>query len=211
MNLNELRKSPLFEGLSDEELQRLMNMAEPRFLQAGDILMRQGEPGDAAYVVMRGEVEIQKQAGQSVIKIDVRNPGDGVGEMALWSRASRNATVMAKTDGVALRIPPEAFEALLESSSTAAMAVLRWVMARLTQNESLLHQQEKMAALGTLSAGLAHELNNPAASARRNAAELGRTLVKLQALNHQIESKAVQENLDGWLDSFMQEASRRFS
>ena len=211
MNLKDLRKSPLFEGLSDEELQHLMDMAEPVSLRAGDVLMRQGDPGDAAHVVIRGEFEIQKQSGQSLIKIDVRNPGDVVGEMALLSRASRTATVVAKTDGETLRIPPEAFEELLLSSSTAAMAVLRWVMARLNQNESLLHQQEKMAALGTLSAGLAHELNNPAASAQRNAAELGRTLVKLQTLNHKIESRALQENLVGWLDSFMREATYRFS
>jgi signal transduction histidine kinase len=211
MNLNDLRKSPLFEGLSDEELQRLMDMAEPVPLRAGDVLMRQGDLGDAAYVVIRGEFEVQKQSGQSMIKIDVRSPGDVVGEMALLSRTSRTASVIAKTDGETLRIPSEAFEELLTSSSTAALAVLRWVMARLAQNESLLHQQEKMAALGTLSAGLAHELNNPAASAQRNAAELGRTLVKLQVLNHQIESMALKENLAGWLDTFMQEATRRFS
>ena len=211
MNLNDLRKSPLFQGLSDEELQRLMDMAEPVSLRAGDVLMRQGEAGDSAYVVIEGELEVQKQAGQSLIKIDVRNPGDVVGEMALLSRASRNATVVAKTDGETLRIPPEAFESLLASSSTAAMAVLRWVIARLSQNESLLHQQEKMAALGTLSAGLAHELNNPAASAQRNAAELARTLVRLQSLTHQIEGMALQENQADWLDAFMQEASHRFS
>lgn len=211
MNLNDLRKSPLFEGLSDEELQRLMDMGEPVSLRAGDILMKQGDAGDAAYVVVRGEFEIQKQSGQSVIKIDVRNPGDVVGEMALLSRATRNASVIAKTDGETLRIPPEAFEALLSSSSTAAMAVLRWVMARLTQNESLLHQQEKMAALGTLSAGLAHELNNPAAAAQRSAAELNKNLVKLQALTHEIESIAFRENQTAWLDQFMREASQSFT
>ena len=210
MNLNDLRKSPLFTGLSDEELQRLMDMAEPVSLRAGDVLMRQGDLGDAAYVILQGEFEIQKQSGQSLIKIDVRNQGDVVGEMALLSRTTRTATVVAKTDGQTLRIPAKAFEELLLSSSTAAMAVLGWVMARLNQNESLLHQQEKMAALGTMSAGLAHELNNPAAAAQRNAAELGRTLVKLQALNHRIESRALQKNLAGWLNSFMQEASRRF-
>ena len=211
MNLNDLRKSPLFAGLSDEELRRLVDMAEPVSLKAGDVLMRQGDPGDAAYVVIQGEFEISKQSGQMMIKIDVRNPGDVVGEMALLSRDSRTATVIAKTDGETLRIPSQAFEALLESSSTAAMAVLRWVMARLRQNESLLHQQEKMAALGTLSAGLAHELNNPAAAAQRNAAELGKTLVKLQTLNYQIEAMALRENQSKWLEAFLREVSRRFS
>ena len=76
MNLNDLRKSPLFQGLSDEELKRLMDMGELIVLRAGEILIKQGDLGDSAYVVVSGEFEIQKQAGQSLIKIDVRNPGD---------------------------------------------------------------------------------------------------------------------------------------
>jgi signal transduction histidine kinase len=211
MNLSDLRKSPLFQGLSDDELKRLVDMADPFSLRAGETLIRQGELGDAAYVVIHGEFEVQKQSGQSLIKIDVRNPGDVVGEMALLSSAPRNATVLAKTDAEALRIPKDAFEKLLLSSTTAAMAVLHWVMARLTQNESLLHQQEKMAALGTMSAGLAHELNNPAAAAQRSAAELNKALVRLQILTHQIETLALRENQADWLELFMQESSRRFS
>ena len=148
MNLNDLRKSPLFQDLSDEELQQLMDMAEPVSLHAGDVLIKQGEAGDAAYVILNGEFEIHKQAGQSLIKIDVRNPGDVVGEMALLSQAPRSATVISKTDSETLRIPQEAFEKLLASSSTAALAVLHWVMARLTQNEALLHQQEKNGSAG---------------------------------------------------------------
>ena len=52
MNLNDLRKSPLFQGLSDEELQQLMDMAEPVSLRAGEILIRQNDLGEAAYVVI---------------------------------------------------------------------------------------------------------------------------------------------------------------
>jgi signal transduction histidine kinase len=210
MNLHDLRKSPLFQGLSDDELQKLMDMAEPFSLRAGDVLIRQGESGDSAYVIMRGEFEVQKQTGQSLIKIDVRNPGDVVGEMALLSRAPRNATLIAKTDGEVLRIPQEAFETLLRSSSTAARAVLHWVMSRLTQNESLLHQQEKMAALGTMSAGLAHELNNPAAAAQRSASQLKDSQSRWLTLIHQIESAAIQQGQTDWLNDFIQEATRRF-
>jgi len=210
MNLHDLRKSPLFQGLSDEELQKLMDMAEPVSLRAGDILIKQGELGDAAYVLLKGDFEVQKQSGQSLIKIDVRNPGDVVGEMALLSRAPRSASVIAKTDGEALRIPQEAFEKLLSSSTTAAMAVLHWVMARLAQNESLLHQQEKMAALGTMSAGLAHELNNPAAAAQRSASQLKETQSKWLSLTHQFERVAFKEKKTDWLNDFMQEASHHF-
>jgi len=210
MNLQDLRKSPLFQGLSDDELQQLMDNAKPVSLHAGDILIKQGDPGDSAFVVIKGEFEIQKQTGQSLIKIDVRNPGDVVGEMALLSRAPRNATIISLTDSETLKIPQEAFENLLSTSSTAALAVLHWVMARLTQNESLLHQQEKMAALGTMSAGLAHELNNPAAAAQRSASELNKTLLKWQLLTHQIEAATFRENQVEWLNDLMQEASRRF-
>src|SRR6266508_5668553 len=117
MNLNDLRKSPLFYGLCDEEIKQLMDMAEPLFFRAGEILVKQGDPGDSAYVVIKGEFEIQKQSGQSLIKIDVRNPGDVVGEMALLARAPRSATVVSKTDSETLSIPKEAFEKLLLSSS----------------------------------------------------------------------------------------------
>jgi signal transduction histidine kinase len=206
MNIQDLRKSPLFNGLSDDELQQLMDNAKPVALSAGEVLMKQGDPGDSAFVVVKGEFAITKQSGQSVIKIDVRNAGDVLGEMALLSQAPRSATVTAVTDCEALCISQKVFEDLLSSSSTAALAVLHWVMSRLSQNDALLHQQERMAALGTLSA----ELNNPAAAAQRSASELNKTLLKWQSLTHQMEVMAVRENQMEWLDEFMKETSRRF-
>jgi signal transduction histidine kinase len=210
MNIPDLRKSPLFQDLSDAELKQLVAMAEPVSLRAGEMLIKQGEPGDSAFVILKGDFEVQKQTGQSLIKIDVRNPGDVVGEMALLSRAPRNASIIAKTDGETLRIPQEAFEKLLLSNTRAAMAILQWVMSRLTQNESLLHQQEKMAALGTMSAGLAHELNNPAAAAQRSASQLKENQSRWLRLTHEIERLALQEDRHEWLHGFIQEASRRF-
>lgn len=172
--------------------------------------MKQGDFGESAFVVLQGRFEIQKQSGQSLIKIDVRNPGDVLGEMALLSRSPRSASVIAVTDCETLCISQETFENLLSTSSTAALAVLHWVMARLSQNDALLHQQERMAALGTLSAGLAHELNNPAAAAQRSASELNKALLKWQTLTHEVESVAFKENQTEWLNNLMKEASHRF-
>ena len=211
MNLQDLRKSPLFEGLSDDELKHLMDNAKRVSLRAGDVLMKQGDFGDTAYVIVNGDLEVTKQSGQSVIKIDVRNPGDVLGEMALLSQSPRSATVTAVTDCETLCISKEVFDNLLSTSPSAAKAVLHWTMARLSQNDALLHQQERMAALGTFSAGLAHELNNPAAAAQRSASDLNRSLLKLQVLTHQIESKAFSDGQTEWLDSFMQDVTQRFS
>jgi signal transduction histidine kinase len=210
VNLQDLRKSPLFEGLSNQELQQLVDDATPVSLRAGETLLKQGDPGNTAYVVLKGGFEIQKQSGASLIKIDVRNPGEIIGEMALLSNSPRSATVVAIEDSEALCISQEVFEKLLSTSPSAALAVLHWIMARLSQNESLLHQQEKMAAIGTMSAGLAHELNNPAAAAQRSAALLRGAPGKWLRLTHQLEMQAFKENLSDWLNDFMREATRRF-
>jgi len=210
VNLQDLRKSPLFEGLSDNELKQLMDDAKPVSLRAGEVLMKQGDPGNTAFIVVQGGFEIQKQSGQSLIKIDVRGSGEIIGEMALLSQAPRSATVTAVVDSETLCISKEVFDNLLSTSPSAAKAVLHWIMARLSQNDALLHQQERMAALGTLSAGLAHELNNPAAAAQRSASLLKETQSKWLMLTHKIEAVAFKENKADWLNDFMQETSRRF-
>lgn len=210
MNLQNLRTSPLFEGLSDQELKQLMDNAQPVSIPAGEALMTQGETGDCAYIVLDGGFEIQKQSGQSIIKIDVRKPGEIIGEMALLSDSPRSATVVATCDSNTVCISQEDFERLLATSPTATLAVLHWVMSRLSQNESLLHQQEKMAALGTMSAGLAHELNNPAAAAQRSASMLLGAPAKWLNITHQLELEAFKENLSDWVNDFIKDATLRF-
>ena len=82
------------------------------------------------------------------------------------------ASVRAIRDSRVLAISRSAFYQMLSGNPSAVRAILRTLLSRQRSTEQLLVQQEKLAALGTLSAGLAHELNNPAAAARRSTSQL---------------------------------------
>lgn len=175
-----LRRLPLFSSLAEEDLERLCEMAEPLTARSGDVLIREGSPGDAVYIVVDGEFEVTKQAGEHELAITRRGLGEVIGEMSLLDDSPRSASVRALQDSHVLRIGRDAFEALLSASPSARKAILQSVGGRLRSIESTLMQHEKMAALGGLSAGLAHELNNPSAAIQRNADHLRDSLDEWQ-------------------------------
>ncbi|HEY5982975.1 MAG TPA: ATP-binding protein [Anaerolineales bacterium] len=178
MNRDFLRKLDLFAGLSDSDLDALAAQTEVLTIPAGAHLIEEGAPGDAAYIVVEGEFEVIKKSDVQNIVIAVRQSGEVFGEMALLDNAPRTATVRAVHESKVIAIRGDAFQALLAGSPTAALSMLKTVSLRLRQNEGLLRQTEKMAALGTLSAGLAHELNNPAAAVRRSAGQLRKAITE---------------------------------
>jgi signal transduction histidine kinase len=182
-----LRPLPLFAQLEEQDLDALTRLAEPRTLKAGDLLMEQDAPGDAMYVVLDGQFEVSKHSGKQDVLLGLRGSGEMLGEMALLEEAPRMASVRALSDSRVLAISRAAFYQLLADNSSAVLAILRTVIGRLRSTEGLLQQQEKMAALGTLSAGLAHELNNPAAAVMRSAGQLRDVLNKWQRISGDLE------------------------
>ena len=157
-----LRQIPLFSGLDDYALERLVAMSTEVTLKPGDYLMREDEMGDTMYVILEGRTQVRKLAGDAEVVLGERGPGEVLGEMSLLDQAPRVASVIALTPVRAMVIDQETFMALIDWSPSAARSVLKMFAQRIRSMQATLQQREKMASLGTLAAGIAHELNNPA-------------------------------------------------
>ncbi len=167
-----LRRIPLFAELSEQDFAWVADGGEPMDLAGGDLLASQGEPGDALFVIVSGELRVVKRSRTTDVPIALLGPGEIVGEMAIFEALPRNASLLAVSPTRVVRIGRDVILELLGTRPSATLSMLRTVLGRLRSTEGMLREREKLAALGTLSAGLAHELNNPAAAVQRSASLL---------------------------------------
>jgi signal transduction histidine kinase len=123
-------------------------------------------------LVVSGEVEVLKATGSRTTLLAVRSEGDVIGEMALLEAAPRSATVRARTPTELVSIPGGALDDLVTASPAAARAVFGLLTRRVRETNDRLRHQQRMAQLGVMTAGIAHELNNPAAAVQRAAGHI---------------------------------------
>jgi signal transduction histidine kinase len=166
-----LRGSRLFAELPEEDVAALAATSRTVDLAPGEVLMSEGSPPDAMYVVTEGELEVSRHAGGGDLLLNVCGPGDLIGELGVAHGRPRSATVRARGRVRVQRIGAEALDKLL-AHPPSARALLTATTRRLDREEGLLRQRERMAALGALAAGLLHEVNNPAAAVQRGASRL---------------------------------------
>jgi len=174
-----LKKVELFSNLPDEDLDRLCQMIDIVDLPQGAVLFQEGDLGDKAYIIKEGEIEIFKHSGDRYIQLAVRKPGEVIGEISMLESSPRSASGRARENSRLYTISHTVLGELLNTSPSAARVMLHTITSRLQSTELLLKQSEKMAQLGELTAGIAHELNNPAAAVRRGSAQLEEAVSRL--------------------------------
>jgi signal transduction histidine kinase len=166
-----LRSVPLFRQLSDEKLTWIHDHAEEVRLDAGTLIARQGDPPDGFYVVMEGETEWTRRVGQEDVFVVTLGEGTIFAELIMVLDAPYPTTGHAITDVGLLKLDVPSFWEMLRISPEVLRDILATSVERAELHESVSQQHGKLISLGTMAAGLAHELNNPAAAIGRSAAE----------------------------------------
>ena len=143
--LAELKSFPLLNRLSDEELSCLAAVMEERTFPAGTEILREGEPGDEMYLLLKGSVDVLKTTpfGDRYVTASLNDSYHCTfGEMALLDRGKRSATVLAKTDCRTLSLGYEAFQRFCREHPTIGLELLMSISVTLVhdlrmENENL--------------------------------------------------------------------------
>jgi signal transduction histidine kinase len=179
--LEHLRAIEPFNHLPPERLEWVCDRATSRQLPKGDYLVKEGDLTTTVYVIASGRLAIIRQSDGIPMPIGQHDAPGFIGEVPVLTDEPAPVTLQAMTDCQIHGIAGADFLTLLHECREFERTVFRLMQKRIRGLESFLRGREKMAALGTLSAGLAHELNNPAAALVRS---LSQVVPAMRELEH---------------------------
>jgi signal transduction histidine kinase len=169
MRAGELRSFSLFDGLTGDQLTELLDGSTEVRIQPGVDLFREGEHADFWWVLVDGAINLVRNIGREdtlVGKMDV--PGRWAGGFRAWDEHGVYlATGRGATGGRVLRVPAEVLRERFNAWFPLGRHLIEGVYHTARSIESTARQRDSLITLGRLSAGLAHEINNPAAAAAR--------------------------------------------
>lgn len=170
--------SRLFPVLEEDYLEGLKTCGEVLEIDSGEILYQEGDTEYCFYVVLSGQIKITKHLGIEEILVAIHHRGEFTGDLNMLTGGISQATACSTEPSQLIQF--QDFKALLKGYPRSIDLFIPALAERSKNLEVRLRHQEKLAELGKLSAGLAHELNNPAAAGSRAAKQLHSAIASLQ-------------------------------
>ncbi len=179
----ELLRVPAFADLPVDQIEWFIGQAQEFRFKAGDALMNAGDPADAMFVILEGQIQARGELGGETIIITVE-AGQVTGRLPFSRMKTFTFGTRALTDCRILRFPESKFHALVQKMPELTERLVGMMTDRVRETTRREQQRDRLAALGKLSAGLAHELNNPASAAKRASSQLRDILQKIRDAAH---------------------------
>ena len=203
----DLRALPIFEGLDDDLLEWLVAHATTRDLAANEKLFEQDDPAEAMVIVLRGTLQFLVDLQGQLVPAATHRAGAVTGLLP-YSRMTRyNGDGVATGPTRVLLVHKDRFADLLHRSPELGRRLVALMTDRVREAAKYSQQRERMIALGKLSAGLAHELNNPAAAVRRATAALRDRMAGLPTLVARMAAHDLTEDQICTADAFRTRAA----
>lgn len=181
----ELVRVPAFTGLPDDQLDWFLSQSQEVNVKAGEVVFRQEDPADAMFIALEGQFQARGDFNGEPLVFPI-DPGE-IGGVLPYSRMKQFVvTVNAIVDSRGLKFPVSSFPELIYRMPELTRRLVEIMSDRIREATRFEQQRDRLAALGKLSAGLAHELNNPASAAKRATSQLRETLVRLRNASHEL-------------------------
>jgi signal transduction histidine kinase len=180
-----LRRVPAFEGLPDEQIAWFLSNSQELQFRTGETYARHGDPADAMFVLLEGEFQGRGELAGETFVLALK-AGEITGILPFSRMKYFTLSGRAMTEARVLRFPAAFFPDLVQKMPELAKRLVGLMSDRIREATRFEQQRDRLAALGKLSAGLAHELNNPASAAKRATTQLRDILKRVRDASHEL-------------------------